>query len=198
MDKKSKITNKIIQAATIEFGSKGYTLASTNQIHQMAKVGKGTIFLYFFSKAELFYAVFIDCINRLLEKMQEHAFNDIEDVYERMLAAALWKQQYFLEYPHDSKVLLEAIANPPIEISQKIGLHMEKLTVLSLSYFFDDIDMNRFSEEYSKEEVIRYIQMTLNGIQSIMKNEHITLEYITSIRDDAMKYLKTVLKGMEK
>ncbi len=53
-DKKSRIT----QAAVMVFAQKGYASATIADIAARAEIGKGTIYEYFASKEELFFAVF--------------------------------------------------------------------------------------------------------------------------------------------
>ncbi len=53
-DKKSRI----VEAAARVFAGKGYTGASVSDIAAMAEIGKGTIYAYFDSKEDLFFAVF--------------------------------------------------------------------------------------------------------------------------------------------
>ncbi|MFC4347764.1 TetR/AcrR family transcriptional regulator [Kordiimonas lipolytica] len=54
-----KTQAKIIQAAEIEFGERGYHEASITSITQRAKVALGTFYVYFESKEELFRALVI-------------------------------------------------------------------------------------------------------------------------------------------
>jgi AcrR family transcriptional regulator len=58
LEKAKSTKDKILEAALIEFGTKGYKDASTNQIYPLASVSKGAIFKIFGSKANLFYEVF--------------------------------------------------------------------------------------------------------------------------------------------
>jgi len=53
-DKKSRIT----QAAVMVFAQKGYANATVADIATRAEIGKGTIYEYFASKEDLFFAVF--------------------------------------------------------------------------------------------------------------------------------------------
>ena len=50
--------NRILEAATEVFSQKGYARASVADIAAQADVGKGTIYEYFDSKEDLFFAVF--------------------------------------------------------------------------------------------------------------------------------------------
>jgi AcrR family transcriptional regulator len=50
--------NRIIEAAVVVFARKGYASATVADIAARAKIGKGTIYEYFTSKEDLFFAVF--------------------------------------------------------------------------------------------------------------------------------------------
>jgi AcrR family transcriptional regulator len=54
MDKKERI----IEAAAVVFAQKGYARAAVAEIAVKAEIGKGTIYAYFNSKEDLFFAVF--------------------------------------------------------------------------------------------------------------------------------------------
>lgn len=56
--RKEKKKKKIIQAAADIFAKKGYSGAAVSDIATQADVGKGTIYEYFDSKEDLFFAVF--------------------------------------------------------------------------------------------------------------------------------------------
>jgi len=198
LGKKEETTEKIINAALIEFGTKGYELASTNNIYKAAGVSKGVIFLYFNSKAELYYQVFKYSLSKLIEDMNKLDLDHIEDIFEKILAVTFWKLEYFAERPNDSKILVEAVSKPPKEIAAKIINHYDQLTVLSLSNFFNNINIEKFSDEYTREEVIKFVQIALNGIQGTYIRDNVTVEYLKSIKDECLKFLKTILKGMEK
>lgn len=198
MKRKEEAIKKIIEASLIEFGTKGYELASTNTIYKTAGVSKGAIFLYFNSKAELFYEVFKIYLLEFVEEMSKLNLNGIDDIFDKMMEITFWKLKYFSSRPHESKLLLEAVNNPPKEAVNKIMSHYDEITKLSLTNIFKDIDMSVFSSEYTKEEVIRYVQLALNGLQYSMLRVNVTIEYLDSIREDSIKYLKTLLKGMKK
>lgn len=53
----SKRLDAILAAATEEFAAKGFALARLDDVARRARVAKGTIYLYFDSKEDLFHAV---------------------------------------------------------------------------------------------------------------------------------------------
>lgn len=198
MTKKDRTIRKILDAATIEFGQKGYELASTNRITELSGVSKGSVFSYFKTKAELFFSVYQEKMSQLLTELDKNKEQVTTDVFEKMLAITVWKMEYFTKHPLDSKILLEAVTSPPTELKSLMANEMEHLMKFSVNQFFNEIDMTRFREEYTKEEVLQFIQFALEGIQNGLIKPGMSLDDMSDIKDLAMKYLKTVIKGMEK
>jgi len=189
---------RIMDVAMVEFGKNGYNLASTNQIYPLAGVSKGAIFKIFSSKANLFYELFQKALHDMVNELEAQSFHNIPDVYERMVGAIFWKVAYAQQHPFETAVMFEAITSPPDEIKSKIATHMSDLTKLSIKVFFEDISMDKMKEEYTKEEVLKNIEISLAGLQAQYLNRPIDLAYLDSIRDESIKYMKTVLRGMEK
>jgi AcrR family transcriptional regulator len=57
VDRREK-TSLIVRKATEVFAEKGYNIATMSEIAERADIGKGTIYEYFGSKKDLFFAVF--------------------------------------------------------------------------------------------------------------------------------------------
>lgn len=61
--------NEILESAKNVFSSAGYHKADMNEIARCANIAKGTIYLYFPSKIELFIAVIKDGLENLAQKI---------------------------------------------------------------------------------------------------------------------------------
>lgn len=187
-----------MSAALKEFGTHGYKNASTNRIYPEAEVSKGLIFKIFGSKEELFYAVFVWCLDNMVNELNEIEYPEHADIYTKMITVIMWKIKYSNLHPDDAKVMLEAVGKPPKGLEKKIAGHMQKLTKLSMRYFFDDIPMDNIRPEYSKADVMNYLEIALIGLQARYVDRELTPEYLDSIRDDSIKFIKTLIRGMEK
>jgi AcrR family transcriptional regulator len=192
------VPEKILDAALNEFAAYGYALASTNRIHRDAMVSKGAIFKAFGSKGELFYAVFERSISHMLEALNEANIDGYQDVFEKIMATVMWKIAYRNANPQATKVMLEAISTPPKEVQNKVATHLNDLTKLSINRFFHDIPMEKIDPDFTREEVQRFIEIAFAGIQSYYIKELMTMEYMDSIRDEIIRFLRILLKGMEK
>jgi len=187
-----------MEVAKIEFGTHGYKAASTNAIYPRAKVSKGLIFKLFKSKAGLFYAVFETALADMLEEMHKFDLGSYDDVFEKIVQITLWKFEYSHRHPYDTKILLEGVGNPPKGLEAKIASHLHELMQFSVRYFFDSLPMDEISSEYTKSDVINYLEIGIAGLQARYVNRELTVEYMDSIRDESIRFLKTLLRGMEK
>ncbi len=84
---------KLLSAAEIEIGEKGFHVASVSSITTRADVGKGTFYLYFHSKDEIFLTLVRD-IGRRLRKHMAQAIEGIDD----RLAAERRALEAFFEF----------------------------------------------------------------------------------------------------
>lgn len=198
MTKKEITYQKILEAGLIEFGKYGYKLASTNNIYKTAKTSKGTIFTYFKTKADLYYEVFKYYIKRFVERIDKVDLSGMDDVIDKIVHISLWKYEYFKNNQLEYNLFIEALMQPPKEISQKILSHLDMLTKLSLTSFFNEIDMTNISSEYTKQEVINYISLAMEGLKSEILKETITIDDFSEVKEKSIKFIKTLLKGMEK
>ncbi len=93
--KKVRIKDNIISAATAVFSSRGYETATLEEIAARAELGVGTLYNYFSSKADLFLAVKIGGFNlSVLESvdLSERVTDDVTDrtiSYLRQITAPL-------------------------------------------------------------------------------------------------------------
>lgn len=197
MGNATTIREKILEAAIAEFGYHGYRSASTNKIHLAAGVSKGAVFKMFKSKAELFYQAFARALDEMLAALDNEKPDNSVDAFDKIMALTFWKMDYAQKYPEATKVMLEAISNPPPSVRERIFQHVEALKRLSIKTFFTDIPMENIRPEFSREDVMKYLEIAISGIQATYLNQPLTLEYMTSIKEESINYIKTVLRGME-
>lgn len=69
---------KLLEAAEIEFGHRGFHAASVSSITTRADVGQGTFYLYFHSKEEIFVTLVQD-IGHALRKAMRTALSGIQE-----------------------------------------------------------------------------------------------------------------------
>ena len=146
---KTEVKEKIIQAAITTFSKYGYDKTRMDDIAKSAKLGKGTLYLYFKSKEELFYAISENSIKELKEQLSK-LFSKKEDLVHD---AEKFYDQY-RNLIHDSeKVSFEMIAESSRNPKLRKALYEQRMKVYDIvidylrrqiekGFFRKDMDVN--------------------------------------------------------
>lgn len=113
-----KKRERIFRNAAAEFARHGYHKANVNSIAQRAGIGKGSVYLYFADKRDLYYSTFReaariqDRIFDLIERMELDPIAKIEKVFEESIRVFpryrnMFKMYYDLSTSGDGKSLAE-------------------------------------------------------------------------------------------
>jgi TetR/AcrR family transcriptional regulator, repressor for uid operon len=100
---KTEIREKIVDAAIITFSKHGYDRTKMDDIAETANLSKGTIYLYFKSKEELFYAISENNIKALKEQLSvlstkgEDLISDSQKFYVNFRKTSEQSDKVFLE-----------------------------------------------------------------------------------------------------
>src|SRR3954453_1937561 len=89
---------QIVDAATQLFAELGYSACEMDRLAAKLKIAKGTLYLYFKSKEELFYA----CVDHAMLKLQaavKAAAEKVDDPLEKIPAAIRAYLVFFDEHP---------------------------------------------------------------------------------------------------
>jgi AcrR family transcriptional regulator len=146
---KTEIREKIVGAAIIAFSVHGYDRTRMDDIAETAKLSKGTLYLYFKNKEELFYAISENNIRELKEQLSV-LFTKSEDLISD-------SQKFYVNFrkasgPSD-KVFLETIAESSRNRRLQDMLHRQRMKVLDVvtnylrlqitkGFFRNDVDVN--------------------------------------------------------
>ncbi len=115
---------QILEAALREFSQHGYAAARIDDVARRAKIAKGTVYLYFKSKRELFQAVIRHVIRPGLDTIQEFV-NEFEGPSEQLLEVML-EQMY------------RAVRNPRIrEVERLMIAESAKFPQLAEYYYHE-------------------------------------------------------------
>ncbi|HUT64530.1 MAG TPA: TetR/AcrR family transcriptional regulator [Spirochaetota bacterium] len=93
-EKREQKRNTIMQAALKVFSRKGYSPAALEEVAREASIAKGTLYLYFRDKADLFSSTILFVINRLVEIMRENISKSMGPL-EVMRSIAYTELEYF-------------------------------------------------------------------------------------------------------
>jgi AcrR family transcriptional regulator len=94
IEKKEKKRKSIMQAALKIFSKKGYSPAVLDEVAQEAGIAKGTLYLYFKDKEDLFYSTLMSVIDNLAELLEERISEDLDPI-EVLEMISLIQIQYF-------------------------------------------------------------------------------------------------------
>lgn len=146
---KTEVKEKIVQAAITTFSKYGYDKTRMDDIAKSANLGKGTLYLYFKSKEELFYAISENSIKELKEQLSK-LFSKKEDLVHD---AEKFYDQY-RNLIHDSeKVSFEMIAESSRNPKLRKALYEQRMKVYDIvidylrrqiekGFFRKDMDVN--------------------------------------------------------
>jgi AcrR family transcriptional regulator len=146
---KIEIREKIVDAAIVTFSKHGYDRTKMDDIAETANLSKGTIYLYFKSKEELFYAISENNIKALKEQLSV-LFTKSEDLISD-------SQKFYVNFRKASeqsdKVFLESIAESSRNQRLQEMLYHQRMKVLDIvteylklqikkGFFRSDIDVD--------------------------------------------------------
>ncbi len=146
---KTEVKEKIVRAAIATFSKYGYDKTRMDDIAESANLGKGTLYLYFKSKEELFYAISENSIKELKEQLSK-LFSKKEDLVHD---AEKFYDQY-RNLIHDSeKVSFEMIAESSRNPKLRKALYEQRMKVYDIvidylrrqiekGFFRKDMDVN--------------------------------------------------------
>jgi TetR/AcrR family transcriptional repressor of uid operon len=125
---KTEVREKIVHAAITAFSKYGYDRTRMDDIADTAKLSKGTLYLYFKSKEELFYAISENNIRDLKEHLSA-LFTKSEDLVSD-------SQKFYVNFRKASeqsdKIFLETIAESSRNQKLQEMLYHQRLKVLDV------------------------------------------------------------------
>jgi AcrR family transcriptional regulator len=117
----------ILEAAVIEFSSKGFNAANINIIAKNAGISIGSMYQYFDSKENLFLTA-IDDGYRIIE----HSLSEIDlingTIFDKLEEIIKHIQKYSREFSLLNQLYLEATTQGMAEMSKKLSLKMETVS----------------------------------------------------------------------
>ncbi len=116
----------ILDQAIRTFADQGFRGTDVQAIADGAGVGKGTVYRYFRSKQDLFWATTYEVLQRMERHMFE-AMEGVEDAREKLRAAAVGYSQFFLANPEYLQLFLQDLAEFRGSGPESHRQHHEKL-----------------------------------------------------------------------
>lgn len=144
------LRQKIIDVALTSFSKYGYDKTRMEDIASTAEVAKGTLYLYFKNKEDLFTAI----SERNIENLKNHfvtIFNNKEELISGL-------QNFYKQFKHpDNKVFFEMVAESSrnTELKQLLCEHRKKIISMIIKY----IDLQKrkgFLKNDIKSKMVAY------------------------------------------
>lgn len=198
MGRKDVTRGKILAAAKTEFGTKGYEKASTNAVAASAAVSKGVIFRHFPTKADLFFAVLAEELDRMVASALALEFPEGLPVLEKIARTMMWKLDYAKAHPEATRVMIEGLSRPPKGTEGKMLSLVEKLKQTSYEQFFADLPMETIRPEYTKADVMRNLKIAFAGLQAAYVENRPDFLLTEAVRNECFDFIKSVYHGMER
>lgn len=167
---KTEIRERILQSAIDTFSQYGFDKTRMEDIAEAAKLAKGTLYLYFKSKEDLFYAI----CERDLNKLKDQLSNMFTTKQDFLSDVGMFYDNY-RKMTHDGeKVIIEALAessrNPKLRktlYEQKMKIFYTIIKYLDLKiekgFFRKDIDTSAIATGL----VALYDGLTINNLLGV-------------------------------
>ncbi len=145
--------DSIINAALTEFATKGYELASTNEMVKAAGISKGALFHYFASKKELFLFLCDYVFKVVSQEFYEQIGHCDGDLLIRYGRAAMLKGAVYQRYPP----MFEFIKRISVEKSPKIEDQLKERLVKMMAYGYQcllgNLDTSLFRQDVPADKI---------------------------------------------
>jgi AcrR family transcriptional regulator len=155
--------DRIINAALQEFASKGFALASTNEIVKRAGISKGALFHYFASKEDLYQFL----CNYVFEIVKRDYYAKIEDCggdfISRYVSALKRKQALFKQYPYFFDFTIKLWAEPAEILGDTLREKLAETMAYGYKCLMDGIDESFFRADIPAGQVKELIIWSVDG-----------------------------------
>lgn len=191
----------ILKAAESVFFDKGLRAATLDEVAESAEVSKGTIYLYFTSKEDLYHSLMTRGLQLLLKSFEETE-PDGKEPTEALLGFGRAYDSFSREQAHLFK-LLAVVENPLLseQVSREVTDELEAMSDKVLSYvaryFQKGMDAGLFRRDLSANEAVILLWVSLSGILNLrerssfmLRNNCLNKESILGIVDFDSLYQK--------
>ena len=161
---KIEVKGKIVESALIAFSKYGYDKARMDDIAETARVSKGTLYLYFRSKEELFYAISETNILRLKEQLSTLMATRKEELIPN---AEKFYENFHNEMGQDfEKVFFEIIAESARNPRLKRMLYEHRLRTIDIvtEYLNLQVEKDLFAKDVDTKAISAGLVSLFNGL----------------------------------
>lgn len=109
----------ILDSAEKVFAVRGFAAARVDDIAETAGVGKGTIYLYFPSKQELFISLLENRVGRFISNLEKW-LADVDSLEELLQVLVLIRGQFILKHRWLLEALSQSLSQFPLDLQKRI------------------------------------------------------------------------------
>lgn len=189
---KIEVKSKIVESALIAFSKYGYDKTRMDDIAEAAKVSKGTLYLYFRSKEELFYAISETNILRLREQLSTLMATRKDELVSN---AEKFYENFHNETRQDfDKVFFEVVAESPRNPKLKQMLYEHRLRIIDIvtEYLNSQVEKDLFGKDVDLRAISTGLVSLFNGL-SVSKVSGMSE---SSNKQAWKETIKAIFKGM--
>ena len=143
----------IVDAASRLFADHGFSDCDMGRIARKLKLAKGTLYLYFSSKQELFFACVDDGMMRMQAAVRA-ASESVEDPFERLAAAMRAYLEFFLQHPQYVELMLQERANFRQRKAASYFEHRDAARVSWRAFYQNLIQEGRLRSDLTVEAIL--------------------------------------------
>lgn len=161
---KIETKSKIVESALIAFSKYGYDRTRMDDIAEAAKVSKGTLYLYFRSKEELFYAISETNILRLKDQLatlmatrKEELVLNAEKFYENFHneTGQIFDRIFF-------EIIAESARNP--KLKRMLYEHRLRIIDIVTEYLNSQVEKGLFAKDVDIKAISVGLVSLFNGL----------------------------------
>ncbi|MDQ3838693.1 MAG: TetR/AcrR family transcriptional regulator [Thermoproteota archaeon] len=188
---KIEVREKIVDAAIIAFSVHGYDRTRMDDIAETAKLSKGTLYLYFKNKEELFYAISENNIRELKEQLSV-LFTKSEDLISD-------SQKFYVDFRKTSepsdKVFIETIAESSRNRKLREMLYRQRIKVLNVVTEYLKLQVRRglFRSEVDLDAIATALVAIYDGL-TVSKIMGVSETYNKKAWNETMKAIISSMK----
>ena len=154
-EKTRQSRERILRAATAEFGAKGYDAASITAICEKNNIPKGLVYHNFKGKDDLY----LRCAEICFHAMTAYLADGKEpgrDVQESLRELLLRREQFFHENPCCRQIFFQTLIYPPVHLAEELRALRRELDEFHREYYRGVLRRLHLREGITEETAIRH------------------------------------------
>ena len=169
-EKTKQTCEKIVHAATIEFGSRSYDAVSLNAICGKYQIAKGLIYHNFKNKDELY----LYCVKKSFEKLMsymEEGKEEAKTAREEIRIFLERREVFFAENPYDRNIFFNVMLYPAEHLKEALFGVMERYDAYIRKQYRHLLSKIRLREGISMEMAVEYLSLFQNMYNGYYQNK---------------------------